>query len=124
MAIDKLKLFEETRAYWPSVVELCGTDAKERRCSLKRALYEIWRPLDDNPPQDNEWSKLAVWAYHQATWSLANNLASDDEGEIYLRAITFAAFDHWMLTNLRGHASWAPELAEYLSSPSPPDGST
>ncbi|MEG3176642.1 hypothetical protein U1872_10410 [Sphingomonas sp. RB3P16] len=103
MTIDKIALFETTKALWPVMVDV----------SDPNAANNIYRTHENAFPQDDDWQQLALWSFHQALAahekrSLARGLPS-----IHPHQVTFAEFDTWMRSNLNGDDCWLERRAEY-----------
>ena len=106
MTIDKIALFEATKALWPEIVSISDNP---------NATNEIYRANEDAFSQDDNWRQLALWSFHQALvdhekQALAKGLP------LHPHEIDFNEFDTWMRANLNGHESWWEERAEYESS--------
>lgn len=106
MTIDKIALFETTRALWPAHVTVCD---------IPNATYEIYRANEGAFSKDDDWRQLGVWAFHQALENhekraLAMGLP------LYPRKVSFAEFDARMRANLNGDDCWLDERAEYENS--------
>lgn len=106
MTIDKIALFEATKALWPAMVKVSDNPS---------ARHEIYRANEGAFPQDDDWGQLALWAFHQALGvyekqALAKGLP------LYPHEVAFNEFDTRMRANLNGADCWSDERAEYESS--------
>lgn len=103
MAIDKITLFETTKALWPETVNVSDNPS---------AAYEIYRAKEQAFPQDDEWRQRGLWAFHQALQDHERRAMAKG---LPLRPgeIAFAEFDTRMRTNLNGDDCWLDEQAEY-----------
>jgi hypothetical protein len=119
MAIDKMKL-ESTRDRWPPSFRITpsdgvpGFEAESELVAVYDLIDGAGEPTGERT-QDDEWTQLANWAFHQALWALAKDTATD--GVIRREDVTFDDFDHWMRVNL-SDKSWVDERREYEHSPS------
>ncbi|MET0239396.1 MAG: hypothetical protein ABW184_05810 [Sphingobium sp.] len=103
MTIDKIALFEITKALWPEVVQVSDNP---------NATYDIYRANEGAFSLDDDWRQLAIWSFHQALahherQALAKGVPLHPNG------VTFDEFDAWMRANLNGHDCWLEERAEY-----------
>lgn len=106
MTINKIALFETTKALWPDMVRVSDNP---------NATSEIYRANENAFSQDDNWQQLALWSFHQALadhekQALANGLL------LHPHEIDFSEFDKWMRANLNGDDCWSDERAEYESS--------
>ncbi len=106
MIIDKIALFETTRALWPSLVKVCDEP---------NATHEIYRRNEDATSPGDDWRQLAIWAFHQA---LENHeqLALAKGLPLHPGEVCFAEFDLRMRANLNGDNCWLDERAEWEGS--------
>lgn len=103
MPVDKLALFETTKALWPATVRVSDNT---------NATHEIYEANEKAFPQDDDWRQLALWAFHQALGvhekrALAKGLL------LYPHEVAFDDFDMRMRANLNGADCWSDERAEY-----------
>ncbi len=106
MTIDKIALFETTKALWPATV---------RVSEHPEATHDIYRSHEEAVSQADNWLQLALWAFHQALVdhekrALAKGLP------LHPHEVAFKEFDRWMRMNLNGDDCWLDERAEYESS--------
>lgn len=106
MAIDKIALFETTKALWPETVNVTENLS---------ATYEIYRANEQAFPQDDDWRQLSLWAFHQAIQNHERRAVAKGL-PLHPHEITFEEFDRWMRKNLNGDDCWLDERAEYESS--------
>lgn len=103
MTIDKIALFETTRALWPATVRVSDNPS---------ATHEIYRANEDAISPNDDWRRLAIWAFHQALEAherraLAKGLP------LLPQEVAFDEFDARMRANLNGADCWSDERAEY-----------
>lgn len=103
MPVDKIALFETTKALWPATLRVSDNS---------NATNEIYWANEEAFPQDDNWRQLALWSFHQALVAyerraLAKGLPLNP------REVAFDEFDTWMRANLNGHDCWLEERAEY-----------
>lgn len=106
MPIDKIALFETTKALWPAILRLSNNPS---------ATHEIYRANEDAFSQNDDWLQLGIWAFHQALAdhekrALAKGLP------LYPHEVAFDEFDTWMRANLNNDDCWLDQRAEYESS--------
>ncbi len=106
MSVDKIALFETTKALWPSIVRVSENS---------NATNEIYWANEEAFPKDDNWRQLALWAFHQALvvhekWALARGVP------LYPHEVAFKEFDMRMRENLNGDDCWLEERAEYEGS--------
>lgn len=106
MTIDKIALFEATRALWPALVRVCDNP---------NATYELYRANESAFSQDDDWRQLGVWAFHQALEGHERRALAKGLPLCPLE-VSFAEFDARMRANLNGDDCWLDERAEYESS--------
>jgi len=106
VAVDKLALFETTKALWPETVVVF---------EKPDATNCIYQANEKAFAEEDHWRQLALWAFHQSLEfyekrALANGLP------LYPHEVTFGEFDHWMRVSLNGDDSWLEERAAYENS--------
>lgn len=103
MTIDKIALFEITKALWPEIVRVSDNPS---------ATLELYRANEDALPQSDNWRQLSLWAFHQALVEHEKRVRAKG---LPLRPaeVTFDEFDGWMRANLNGDDCWLDERAEY-----------
>jgi hypothetical protein len=106
MTIDKIALFEATKAFWPAMVRVSDNPS---------ATHEIYRANEDAFSQDDNWRQLAIWAFHQALGAYEKRAMAKGV-PLYSHEVAFAAFDMRMRANLNGDDCWSDERAEYEGS--------
>jgi DNA-binding GntR family transcriptional regulator len=120
MAIDKMKLFESARDRWPPSFRITPTDgapcfeAEPELVAVYDRIEKACEPTEQRT-QNDEWTQLANWAFHQALWALAKETAAPSV--IRREDVTFDLFDQWVRLNLSDE-SWEEERREYEESPS------
>lgn len=94
--VSALRLFHRVRDMWPMTIP-----ASEPSVYSKR--FRIFDEVDMQIPDDDDWMKLANWAFYQ---SIGRNVKSIRAGSLPVntRSVTFKEFDHWMIENLRDDA--------------------
>ncbi|MBB5716433.1 hypothetical protein [Sphingomonas aerophila] len=107
MTIKECALFETTKALWPDEVRVSGKS---------NATNEIYQRHENAFPQDDDWQQLALWSFHQALGTHEKQALAKGLPSIYPREVTFAEFDTWMRSNLKGDHCWSAERAEYEES--------
>ena len=106
MTIDKIALFEATKALWPAMVKVSDNPS---------ARHEIYRANEGAFPQDDDWGQLALWAFHQALGAYEKQALAKGL-PLYPHEVAFNEFDTRMRANLNGADCWSDERAEYESS--------
>lgn len=119
MAIEKIKLFEQTRERWPLTIRVTPTNGLpcfEAQPSLAEVYQDIEASCEPAGEwtREDEWTKLANWSFHQAFWGLAERSSSGRH--IGREEVTFDMFDEWMRSNLSDD-DWSAERHEYEESP-------
>lgn len=103
MAIDKLGLFENTKALWPKTINLSAPDA----------THNIYWKNERSISADDAWQQVAMWAFHQSLGELERKAVAEGASAISPHGLEFATFDKWMRFNLEGDDSWAAEQNEW-----------
>lgn len=102
MTIDKIALFETTKALWPTTVRVGDNP---------NATFELYRANEDAFSQDDDWRQLALWAFHQALSNHARRALAKGL-PLSPHEVTFGEFDMRMRANLSNDC-WLDERAEY-----------
>ena len=112
-------MFESTRERWPEsffVHPKDGTpafDSEPNLVAVHHLIEDSCRPSGEWT-QDDEWTHLAIWAFHQALWALAEKATTAKS--VSRDDVTFDMFDHFLRSNL-SHECWDKERQEYEASP-------
>ena len=110
MPIDKVGLFETTKALWPEAVVVRDNPD---------ATNDIFRENERTFTQNDDWQQLALWSFHQALSAHERRALAKGLPSIHPREVTFAEFDTWMRTNLNGDDCWSAERRDYENSEPP-----
>ena len=119
MAIEKTKLFEQTRERWPLTVHVLPTNGVPCFEAVP-SLVDVYRTIEVScEPEgewraEDEWIGIANWSFHQALWALAE---SSSQRHLHREEVTFEMFDKCMRENL-SEDCWKVERLEYEESPS------
>jgi hypothetical protein len=119
MIIEKSKLFEQARDRWPLRVRVFPTngfppfDSEPRLVDVHRDIQASCDPNGEWTEED-EWTGLANWSFHQAFWSVADQ--SIEERYVDRDEVTFELFDERMRSNLLADC-WEAERKAYDESP-------
>ncbi|KQM21442.1 hypothetical protein ASE73_15440 [Sphingomonas sp. Leaf24] len=119
MAIEKERLFERARKRWPLAVHVTPTNgsppfaAKPCLVEVYQAIEAACEPTGERTDED-EWTGLANWSFHQALWAVAERSVS--ERLVYRDEVSFEMFDARMRTNLLDDC-WIAERQQYEDSP-------
>jgi hypothetical protein len=103
MTIDKIALFETTKALWPAIVRVSGNPS---------ATHEIYQANEDAFSENDNWRQLALWAFHQALGAYEKRALAKGL-PLYPHQVAFDEFDARMRANLNGADCWLDERAEY-----------
>ncbi len=106
MTIDKIALYETTRALWPATVRVSDNP---------NATHDIYRANEDAIPPNDDWRRLAIWAFHQAL-EVHERRALAKGLPLLPHEVAFHEFDARVRANLNGADCWLDERAEYESS--------
>lgn len=119
MAIEKRRLFEQARDRWPTSIRVVPTngfppfDADPSLVDVHGDIQAACDPKGDWTEED-EWTGLANWSFHQALWAMADQ--STSERCIHREQVTFEMFDEYMRSNLLADC-WVTERQQYEESP-------
>lgn len=105
MPVDKLALFETTKALWPATVRVSENP---------NATNEIYQANEKAFPQNDDWRQLGLWAFHQALADHAKRALAKGL-PLYPHDVAFDEFDAWMRANLNDDC-WSDQRAEYEGS--------
>lgn len=119
MAVEKKRLFEQAKDRWPRRMRVFPTngfpsfDAVPSLVDVHSDVQVACDPKGEWTEED-EWTGLANWSFHQALWAVANQ--SNAERDIDRDEVTFEMFDECMRSNLSADC-WVNERRQYEESP-------
>ena len=82
-------------------------------------MWDIYSAMDEALSSEDDWTKVAVWAFYQGLDELREAAAAEGKLLLCPRDLGFASFDKWMRFNLHGDAGWSIERQEWEGRPAP-----
>lgn len=109
MSINKIELFESTKARWPTVINLDGMLFNGKQVRGMQILNELYSAIEASIDVNDHWHQLAIWAFHQALAPCARYKLNDGGEPVHPQAVAFEDFEQKMCDNLWGDDCWAEE---------------
>ena len=113
MLLDKAKLFENTKALWPDIINPSGMVIGGNKYKGSDILNAIYWQLENTFGVNDHWKQLSIWAFHQAIPEEYSDLL--DRGySIRPRDVKFEDFAKKMRETLLGDDAWEKERSIYF----------
>lgn len=116
MFSSKKEIFDSTKRRWPEQFRVLSDRSSAEIVYTTPSEYDTYKNIEAEIGEDDEWSRLTAWAFHQALSVFIKDRYRLQERLIRTEDVPFKLFNEMLESNLTDE-SWRDEREIYDSLP-------